>query len=140
MSGIAVTRDLRTCIELRHRVFVVEQGVPEDQEQDHLDATATHLLVRDALGPVGTARIVFERQNAKIGRVCVLDRARGNGLGADLIRKSVEIAAATAGVRTVSLGAQVNALAFYEKLGFTAIGPVYMDAGIEHRDMVRDLS
>ncbi len=137
--GIEVTRDIQTCLGLRHRVFVVEQGVPVDEEQDHLDATATHLLARDAIDPVGTARIVFEAQSAKIGRVCVLERARGQGLGVDLIRRAVEIAASAAGVQKVMLGAQIQALSFYEKLGFVAVGPVYMDAGIEHRDMVRNL-
>jgi predicted GNAT family N-acyltransferase len=33
-------------------------------------------------------------------------------------------------------GAQLHALGFYEKLGFSAYGPVYLDAGIEHRDMI----
>ena len=37
------------------------------------------------------------------------------------------------------LGAQIGALGFYERLGFAAYGPVYDDAGIEHRDMRRDL-
>ncbi|HHY02857.1 MAG TPA: GNAT family N-acetyltransferase, partial [Paracoccus sp.] len=39
------------------------------------------------------------------------------------------------GVTTARLGAQTHALRFYEKLGFTAYGPVYDDAGIPHRDM-----
>jgi len=39
-------------------------------------------------------------------------------------------------VTKVKLGAQVHALGFYERLGFTAVGPVYQDAGIAHRDMV----
>ena len=30
-------------------------------------------------------------------------------------------------------------LAFYEKLGFTAYGPDYSEAGIPHRDMKIDL-
>ena len=42
-------------------------------------------------------------------------------------------------VTTVKLGAQTHALGFYEKLGFEAQGPVYDDAGIEHRDMVLTL-
>ena len=37
------------------------------------------------------------------------------------------------------LGAQTHAIGFYEKLGFTAFGPEYLDAGIPHRDMDRPL-
>ena len=43
------------------------------------------------------------------------------------------------GITRAKLGAQTHALGFYEKLGFTAYGPVYDDAGIPHRDMTRDL-
>ncbi len=43
------------------------------------------------------------------------------------------------GISQVKLGAQVHALGFYEALGFEAFGPVYDDAGIPHRDMVRTL-
>ena len=88
------------------------------------------------LGPVGTARLLIEGDTGKIGRVCVLQEARGTGLGAALIRAGVERFRQVPGVAKVKLGAQVHALGFYERLGFAAYGPVYDDAGIEHRDMV----
>lgn len=133
---ISVTKDLETCLALRHQVFVEEQGVPVEEEQDALDATATHLLaVQDGI-PVGTARIVFKEDTAKIGRVCVQPSARGTGLGARLIKAAVETVQACPGIARAKLGAQVHAIGFYEKLGFTAFGPVYDDAGIDHRDMV----
>ena len=53
---IDVTEDFEACLALRHTVFVQEQGVPIEEEQDALDATATHLLARDGDTPVGTAR------------------------------------------------------------------------------------
>ena len=135
MRRIEVTQDLATCYRLRHRVFVEEQGVPVEEEIDALDPTAIHLLALQDGRPAGTARIVLSDGTAKIGRVCVLPEARGTGLGADLIRAAVEIARQTPNTMRVVLGAQVHALAFYEKLGFTAFGPVYDDAGIDHRDM-----
>ena len=137
---IAVTEDLETCFALRHQVFVEEQGVPVEEEKDALDASATHLLaLRDGVA-VGTARIVFKGDTAKIGRVCVLTSARGTGLGAKLIEAAVETARVRSGVAKAKLGAQIHAIGFYEKLGFTAFGPVYDDAGIDHRDMVRDFT
>ncbi|MBY6066460.1 GNAT family N-acetyltransferase [Leisingera aquaemixtae] len=138
--SISVTEDLKTCFALRHQVFVEEQGVPVEEEQDELDATATHLLALQDGVPVGTARIVFKGGTAKIGRVCVLCSARGTGLGAKLIEAAVDAARARPGITKAKLGAQIHALGFYEKLGFTAFGPVYDDAGIDHRDMVRDFT
>jgi len=70
----------------------------------------------------------------------VLKSARGTGLGAALINEAIAIARARPGVTEAKLGAQIQALGFYEKLGFTAVGPVYDDAGIDHRDMVLDLT
>ena len=117
-----------------------EQGVPVEEEQDALDASATHLLARDGNRPVGAARILFNGDTAKVGRVCVVQTARGTGLGADLIRAAIAIAQETPGIVKVKLGAQTHALGFYEKLGFKSFGPVYLDAGIDHQDMVLELS
>jgi ElaA protein len=39
----------------------------------------------------------------------------------------------------VKLGAQTHAVGFYEALGFHAVGDVYDDAGIAHRDMYLQL-
>jgi predicted GNAT family N-acyltransferase len=86
------------------------------------------------------ARLLIEGGTGKIGRVCVLAEARGEGIGAALIRAAVADLAAMPGVSRAKLGAQVHALGFYERLGFVAVGPVYLDAGIEHRDMVLGLS
>ncbi|NSY38725.1 GNAT family N-acetyltransferase [Leisingera sp. ANG59] len=138
--NISVTEDLETCFALRHQVFVEEQGVPVEEEQDDLDASATHLLALQDGAPVGTARIVFNGNTAKIGRVGVLASTRGTGLGAKLIEAAVDAARARPGVTKAMLGAQIHALGFYEKLGFMAFGPVYDDAGIDHRDMVRDFT
>ncbi|MGB3245115.1 MAG: GNAT family N-acetyltransferase [Sulfitobacter sp.] len=134
---IDLTRDVASCLELRRIVFIEEQGVPQADEIDDLDGRSLHLLASDGENPIGTARVHIADGVAKIGRVCVLKSHRGTGLGAALIAKALEISKGKAA--TAKLAAQVHALAFYEALGFTAIGPVYDDAGIDHRDMVRPL-
>jgi predicted GNAT family N-acyltransferase len=139
IQSIAVTRDLATCLAVRRKVFIDEQGVSEADEVDGLDPVALHLLAMQDAAPVGTARILVEGAVGKIGRVCVLPQARGTGLGAALIRAAVAELRAMPGVAKAKLGAQVHALGFYERLGFEAVGQVYMDAGIPHRDMVMAL-
>ena len=133
---ITETRDIATCLELRRVVFILEQGVSLEDEVDGRDGEARHLLAWADGVAVGTARLLVEGEVGKVGRVCVLPRTRGLGLGAELIRFAVEVFRGVPGVRKVKLGAQVHALGFYERLGFVAEGPVYMDAGMEHRDMV----
>ena len=73
------------------------------------------------------------------GRVCVRKSERGTGRGAKLFSACLKEAEARGGVNKAKLGAQIQALGFYQKLGFEAFGPVYLDAGIEHRDMIRKL-
>lgn len=133
------TDDLATCHALRHIVFIQEQGISEADELDGRDGDALHVLATLDGVPMGCARILFNGEVAKIGRVCVLQQARGAGLGGAIIAACLDVARAQPGVTRARLGAQVYALAFYEKLGFTAFGPVYDDAGIPHRDMARAL-
>ena len=136
---IAVTEDLRTCQALRRTVFIEEQNVPEADEVDGRDAGAVHLLATVDGRPVGTARLLVSGDSGKIGRVCVLAEMRGKGIGALLIEAAVREFAANPAIGKVKLSAQINALPFYERLGFTAEGDEYLDAGIVHRDMFRML-
>lgn len=139
MIEITTTRDIATCRALRRTVFIEEQGVSEADEVDDKDDTAIHLLARVNGQPTGTARLLLNGATGKIGRVCVLAPARGTGLGAALIRASLEELRRHPQITSAKLGAQTHAIAFYERLGFTATGPVYDDAGIPHRDMTAPL-
>lgn len=139
MTRIEVTRDLVTCQHLRRVVFIEEQGVSEADEVDGLDDSAIHLLALAGEVPVGTARLLVKGATGKIGRVCVLPEARGTGLGAALIRAALEVLRAEPGVVEAYLGSQSHAMGFYEKLGFSAYGEEFLDAGIPHRHMRRAL-
>ena len=131
------TDDIATCHALRRTVFIEEQGVSQAEEVDGRDGDAVHVLATLDGVPLGCARILFSGEVAKIGRVCVLKEGRGTGLGAAIIDACLSAAGARPNVTKARLGAQTHALAFYERLGFEAFGPVYDDAGIPHRDMER---
>ena len=133
---IAETRDIALCRQLRRVVFIEEQGVSEADELDDLDEVAVHLLAVLDGAPVGAARLLTDGDTGKIGRVCVLQAARGAGIGAALIRAAVARFRAMPGIAKVKLGAQVHAVGFYAGLGFAPVGEDYLDAGIVHRDMV----
>jgi ElaA protein len=139
MTLITETRDIATCRALRRTVFIEEQGVSEADEVDDKDDEAIHLLATQNGKPVGSARLLVMGETGKIGRVCVLAEARGTGLGANLMQAAVARFRSVPGVTKVKLGAQTHALGFYERLGFTAIGPEFDDAGIPHREMVLTL-
>ncbi|MFH8380936.1 GNAT family N-acetyltransferase [Kitasatospora sp. NPDC018058] len=141
--------DLTLVRDVRREVFIVEQNVPEELEYDEYDRTSVHLLAVAADGAaLGTGRLIFGEQALKLtggvegrvllGRLAVVAAARGTGLGAELVR-AIEAAGLERGAVEVELHAQVQALGFYERLGYVAEGPVYDDAGIPHRTMTRAL-
>lgn len=121
-------------MKIRIAVFVEEQKVPLEEEHDRNDLTARHFGVFLDGRLVGTGRLIVHRQTGIIGRVAILRDFRGQGLGSGLLRAMIGWAKFQ-GVVEVTLGAQLQALHFYETLGFKAEGPVFQDGGIPHRTM-----
>lgn len=133
--GRAATQStLSCCYAIRRSVFIEEQGVPEAEEWDTLDAECIHFLAWDDSGPVGTARILPKGKTAKVQRVAIVANHRGTGLGLKLMRHVLRHAR-DAGFTEAALDAQTYAIPFYEKLGFVAEGPEFDDAGMPHREM-----
>ncbi|MDH6579955.1 GNAT family N-acetyltransferase [Kitasatospora sp. MAP5-34] len=140
--------DLELVRAVRREVFVVEQNVPEGLEYDELDATSLHVLaVAEDGTPLGTGRLIHGAEalgltgvvgRVLLGRLAVVKAARRTGLGVELVR-AIEQAGRERGAVELELHAQVQALGFYERLGYAAEGPVYPDAGIPHRTMTRVL-
>ncbi len=127
----------KTLLAVRFTVFVREQGVPPELELDEHDATARHLLASDAAGkPIGTARMLAD---GHIGRMAVLPSWRGRGVGSALLQELLRIAEQR-GYERVFLHAQCSAEGFYRKLGFTPVGEVFIDAGMDHRQMEKVLT
>jgi len=122
------------CMDIRLAVFVAEQNVPAAEERDAYDETARHFLATVDGAPAGTARVLERPDAAKITRVAVLRAYRKHGIGAALMR---HIEAALPARRFV-LDAQVDALPFYERLGYVAEGEVFMEVGIAHRHMRKE--
>ena len=137
---------LREALAVRFRVFVDEQRVPAGEEVDRYDASATgsdafHLLARAGGRPIGAARLLLDPPAdgpVHLGRVAVLAEWRRRGVGEALMGRLHE-EARRRGYREVEISAQVHAIPFYERLGYIAEGPVYLEAGIEHRVMRRAL-
>jgi len=118
---------------IREQVFIVEQKVPPELEVDEQDPLSRHVLLFSEATPVATGRLTAD---GHIGRVAVLRSHRHQGYGTQIILK-LEQLARVAGLKKVALAAQLQALSFYENLGYHAVGEIFMDAGIEHRQMVK---
>lgn len=120
--------------EIRRAVFCDEQKVSREEEFDGLDDSCRHYLaVVSALG-VGAARTRrLSTGEIKIERVAVLQPFRGIGIGRALMRKVME----DVGDAPMTLNAQFQTKGFYKALGFSAVGDIFVEAGIDHVKMVR---
>lgn len=122
--------------DIRREVFIQEQGVPESLEWDGQDEESVHLLAIDQHGEAaGTVRLL---PDGHIGRMAVRKAWRGQGIGAALLTRILELAAAQ-GLSRVVLNAQTSAVGFYQKAGFVIQGNEFLDAGIPHYRMERAL-
>lgn len=122
--------------DIRLRVFTEEQGVDPALDFDGQDDDAIQVIALHENKPVGTGRML---QDGHIGRIAVLQNYRELGLGASIVNALITKAREEGHTR-VFLGAQVTALPFYEKLGFSRDGDDYMEANILHAPMAMTLS
>jgi predicted GNAT family N-acyltransferase len=121
---------------IRYRVFVVEQRVPEELEWDGIDAGCRHALAEDLAGNViGCGRLL---PDGHIGRMAVDAAWRGQGVGTALLECLVDWARSLGYPRLI-LNAQVQAMPFYARHGFTPSGPEFEEAGIAHQAMEQPL-
>ncbi|TWI53129.1 putative GNAT family N-acyltransferase [Pseudomonas duriflava] len=126
-------RDNKLLRQIRETVFVQEQAVPPEMEWDSEDDQAVHFLALEGEYAIGTARLL---KDGKIGRVAVLKDWRGLQIGSALLQ-AVLAEAERLGMHRQTLSAQIPAIAFYERFGFSVTSKEYLEAGIAHVDMTR---
>jgi YbgC/YbaW family acyl-CoA thioester hydrolase len=125
---------------LRRDVFVEEQDIATDLVFDAVEHQAVHASITNRLGQtIACGRLLSGPEGvARIGRMAVHRVLRGSGLGRDVLRALMDVARQR-GDQSVLLHAQCSAQGFYERLGFVARGERYLEAGIDHIDMVMAL-
>ncbi|WHY02633.1 GNAT family N-acetyltransferase [Neobacillus sp. DY30] len=139
---VTTDEELRAAFTIRKEVFVKEQGVPLEDEFDQFDTLnglCEHILVQYNEQPVGTGRIRFIDGAGKLERICILEPYRKFGLGKTIINTLEEIASER-GASKVKLHGQTHAEGFYKKLGYQTSSDIFMEDGIPHILMLKDLS
>ena len=122
--------------KIREIVFVNEQQFIN--EFDDIDKIAFHVVAYENDKPAACARFFKEDEQYIIGRIAVIKELRGKGLGADIV-DFCEKEIIKLGGKSTSLSAQVRAMEFYKKIGYSPIGEQYMEEHVPHIKMTKKL-
>lgn len=133
--------ELYEILKLRTEVFVVEQNCPY-QDEDDKDQSAIHIMGWDGKILVAYARIFPAGayfRNASIGRVITKPGYRGTGLGHELMVASICAVNDKFSEYKIEISAQAHLEKFYERHLFEQVSGSYLEDGIPHIRMIRDL-
>ena len=137
--------ELNLGFALRIKVFVEEQKVPIELELDEKDNSenTVHVGFFDNNKLIGVARLIdLDKDVIHIGRVVIDKEYRGQGIGRELIIGCENIAQQILKRKIIiELSAQIQAENFYKSLGYNRVNDIiYLDAGIEHVDMMKEIN
>ncbi|GGD18469.1 GNAT family N-acetyltransferase [Pontibacillus salipaludis] len=138
IEEVTTDQQLEDAYSVRKIVFVEEQNVSMEEEMDEFDGVATHFVGYEGDQPISASRLRFVDEYAKLERICMIKSSRGQGLGKQMILH-MEDHAKDMGYLKSKLNAQIQALGFYESLGYKVVSEEFMDAGIPHVTMIKDL-
>lgn len=132
---------LYNILRLRSQTFVVEQGGIY-QDLDEKDFVAIHLQGYLDKKLVAYCRIFKEGDyftEASIGRVIVSSDFRKEGYGHLLMDKAIEITSKLLLGTSILISAQAHLQSFYEVHGFERVSDEYIEDGIPHIKMKKNV-
>lgn len=130
--------ELYEIIKSRNEVFLLEQNIV-CQDLDDVDYRAFHFFTEEEGRVTSYLRAFYtneEKNQIKIGRVLTLKRGKGDG------RKLMEKAFyyfKECGAVKITVNAQIQAMGFYEKLGFKVCSDEFLEEGVPHITMEYEL-
>lgn len=131
------TEEMYKILQLRSKVFVVEQNCPY-LDIDDKDEKSYHLFCKEEGKIVAYLRILekgLSFDEISIGRVCVAKSFRGKGISREMMEYAIKFIEQQLGGKAIKIQAQAYLLGFYGSLGFKAISEEYLEDDIPHVDM-----
>ena len=131
--------ELYAILELRARVFVVEQACAYNDLDGH-DENARHLWIEGEAGLLAYARVLPPKEKfaeASLGRVISAKDARRTGAGRAIVDAAIASIERAYGKVAIRISAQAYLEKFYGDFGFVRRGEDYLEDGIPHLEMLR---
>lgn len=134
--------ELEGAVTLRMRVFVGEQGIPAEVEVDEADSApdTVHAVAVHRGAVIATGRLLpdVDGKGPHVGRMAVERDWRRNGVGG-MVLLFLEEQGRALGFRQITLHAQEYVKSFYAQHGYDEVGEMFLEEGIPHREMVKNL-
>lgn len=129
--------ELYEIIKSRTEIFLLEQHII-CQDLDDVDYKSLHCFFFDGKRVRGYLRaFCSDKDVVTIGRVLTLTHKKG--LGRDLMQRSIQEIQSRFFCKKISVHAQMQAVGFYQKLGFVIVSEEFMEEGVPHVTMELNL-
>jgi predicted GNAT family N-acyltransferase len=141
--GITVARsfeDMMRVAAIRNAVYIGEQECPYEEEYDGNDMSGTHLLAYMGNEPIGSLRLRFFADFAKIERLAVRKEFRKSQAAFQLVRASFKFCQKK-GYRQVYAHSQARLVDFWHRFGLRVMegGRNFVFSDFDYVEMVADL-
>lgn len=130
-------KELKDAFKIREIVFIGEQECPVEEEFDGFDEESIHFVSYMQGQPVGTCRYRKTDKGIKLERFAVIKEKRGSGVGKRLVQTAlghIEQQKLPKGT-LLYMHAQIAAMSLYARFGFSQVGEMFEEAGINHYEM-----
>lgn len=134
------TPEFDELLALRYKVLREPLGLDFTAEQIETEYDSRHLA---CYGPgwqlLGCLTLLpLDQKEVKMRQVVVSPQAQGKGVGRRLVEES-ELWARMKGYSKIAMHARETAVAFYEKLNYHKVGARFLEVGIPHFKMEKNL-
>ena len=127
------SRELYEILRSRAEIFVVEQKISY-VDMDGIDYNSLHCYIEDEDRVKAYLRAFYDAEcSVKVGRVLTL--SHGEGLGRELMKRSLEAIREKMPAACIYLNSQEHAIGFYKKLGFRVTSDLFYEEHIPHYRM-----
>src|SRR5690625_185985 len=109
------------------------------EKNKKLEDTAHQYIVYENNVTNAASRLRWVDDFGKLERVCILKEYRGKSYGTDMINR-MEKEVTKKGCTKTKLNAQTRAIDFYKRLGYKVVSGEFLDAGIPHVTMTKQLN
>lgn len=125
-------RQVYEILKSRTEIFLLEQDI-RCQDMDDVDYQSLHCFMEEGNRVIAYLRIYYKDMDCKIVKIGrVLTLTHRNGLGRELMIRSLAIVRDKMPCEAIHVDAQVQASGYYEKMGFRQISEEFMEEGIPH--------